>query len=119
MDEDECFEFVFYYRFPEWDSPCPKCAEGAGFYRIQGRKTFRCRSCRAQISPLKGTMFERSHLPITTWLRAAVLIFNEHASGHELAAALDVAYPTAWRLKRLLLDLDEQDNRVPSITVDG
>jgi transposase-like protein len=47
----------------------PACG-GRGFRELRGRKVFRCNSCKRQVSPTAGTVFQDTKLPLTTWFSA-------------------------------------------------
>jgi transposase-like protein len=99
---------------------CPHCgAEGGtaikttdtlrkpdkdGNRRVQkGRQgLYRCiqKECREQFSVTVGTVFERSHIPLSKWLMAAYLLCSSKKgmSSHQLHRTLGVTYKTAWFL---------------------
>ena len=63
---------------------------------------YRCpqKECREQFSVTVGTVFERSHIPLSKWLMAAYLLCSNKKgiSSHQLHRTLDVTYKTAWFL---------------------
>jgi transposase-like protein len=57
-----------------------------------------CNACRKQFTVTVGTIFERSHVPLTKWLQAAFLMCasKKGVSAHQLHRMLPVTYKTAW-----------------------
>ena len=90
---------------------CPHC-KNTGAWAIQGpsvrKGLYRCKQCRKQFTVTIGTVMHRSHLPIEKWLIAAELMKeNPKITSTQLAEKLDIACPTAWRMRRLIrIDLD-------------
>lgn len=90
-----CREYLFQLRWPN-GFVCPKCA-GTTYTRL--RDLFRCKKCRGQISVASGTIFHRSHLPLTAWFRAMWWIMSQKngASALGLKGVLGLgSYETAW-----------------------
>jgi transposase-like protein len=93
---------------------CPHCFR-ATVYRMQRRAAstkpgrpglLRCRACKAQFTVTIGTVFEDSHLPLSTWLRALSLWAASTAglSAQRLHQALGITYASAWLLAHRLRD---------------
>ncbi|MBP6012033.1 MAG: IS1595 family transposase [Alphaproteobacteria bacterium] len=86
----------------QWpDGPaCPHCGVVNEASRIKGgRKGLMfCNACRMQFSVTVGTVFERSHVPLHTWLYATHLLCSSKKgiSSHQLSRMLGVSYKTAW-----------------------
>jgi|CXWL01.1.fsa_nt_gi transposase-like protein len=86
----------------QWpDGPvCPHCGVVDGASRIKGGRKglLFCNSCRKQFSVTVGTVFERSHVPLHTWLYANHLLCSSKKgiSSHQLSRMLGVSYKTAW-----------------------
>lgn len=57
---------------------CPSCADGARVRRIAGASTpsgsFKCYSCQRRFTVRTGTVLEGSHIPLSRWLRAILLV---------------------------------------------
>jgi transposase-like protein len=79
---------------------CPHCGTIDEASRISGgRKGLMfCNACRKQFSVTVGTVFERSHVPLHTWLYANHLLCSSKKgiSSHQLSRMLGVTYKTAW-----------------------
>lgn len=59
---------------------------------------YQCNACRKQFTVMVGTVFERSHIPLTKWLAAFHLMCSSKKgiSAHQGHRLLDVTYKTAW-----------------------
>src|SRR5437899_2489514 len=78
--DDQCREYLERQRWP--DGPiCPKC--GATEPYTLTRKTttknsvcslYKCRKCRKQFTATVGTIFEDSHIPLSTWFASIYLM---------------------------------------------
>src|SRR5882724_1281841 len=62
------------------------------------RGVYFCGACRKQFTVTVGTIFEDSHLPISTWIMAMFILCSskKSMSAHQLHRMLDVTYKTAW-----------------------
>lgn len=91
---------------------CPHCGTIDRASRIEGgRKGLMfCNSCREQFTVTVGTVFERSHIPLHTWLYANHLMVSpkKGISAHQLHRMLGVTYKTAWFMAhRIALGVDD------------
>ena len=86
----------------QWpDGPvCPHCGVLDRASAISGGRKglWFCNACRSQYSVTVGTVFERSKVPLHTWLYANHLLCSSKKgiSSHQLARMLGVTYKTAW-----------------------
>ncbi len=86
----------------QWpDGPiCPHCGTVDRASSIKGGRKglWFCNSCRMQFSVTVGTVFERSKVPLNTWLYANHLLCSSKKgiSSHQLSRMLGVTYKTAW-----------------------
>lgn len=88
----------------QWpDGPiCPHCGVVDEATELQGDSTrpgvWKCRACEKPFSVTVGTVFERSHVPLTKWLLATELLTasKKGMSAHQLHRMLGVSYKTAW-----------------------
>lgn len=86
----------------QWpDGPvCPHCGVLERSSRIKGGRKglLFCNACRKQFSVTVGTVFERSHVPLHTWLYATHLLCSSKKglSSHQLMRMIGVSYKTAW-----------------------
>src|SRR5262245_46728022 len=99
VNEDAARKHLESIRWP--DGPiCPHCGVIDQASRIQGGRAglMFCNACRKQFSVTVGTVFERSHIPLHTWLYANHLLCSSKKgmSAHQLHRILGVTYKTAW-----------------------
>jgi transposase-like protein len=88
----------------QWpDGPvCPHCGIVDEATALKGASTrpgvYKCRACNQPFSVTVGTVFERSHVPLTKWLLATALLTSSKKgmSSHQLSRMLGVTYKTAW-----------------------
>ena len=83
------------------DGPvCPHCGVIERASRIEGGRTglLFCNACRKQFTVTVGTVFERSKIPLNTWLYANHLLCasKKGISSQRLARMLGVTVKTAW-----------------------
>lgn len=96
--DDACRTYLATLRWPEgW--VCPRC-QGRGAWSL-GRGLWRCRECRYEVSVTAGTIFQDSHLSLTTWFRAMWYLTSQKngvsALGLQRVLGLG-SYKTAWAL---------------------
>lgn len=79
---------------------CPRCRhDRAGYHRA--RRLYRCRRCRTDVSLTAGTIFHKTHTPLTTWFWL-ILLMSQNKHGVSMLQAqqlLDIgSYKTIWSL---------------------
>jgi transposase-like protein len=81
---------------------CPFCG---GFDRVavlggksMGPGWYHCKDCRKKFTAAVGTIYERSHIPLTKWFLATHLLCSSKKgmSAHQLGRMLGLPYKTAW-----------------------
>lgn len=101
-DEEQCREFLLKLRFPD-GFRCEKC-DCPEYWKL-GRDRWRCAECLVEITALSGTVFHKSHLPLTIWFRACWWLTNQKqgvsALGLQKALGLG-SYRTAWMMMQKL-----------------
>ncbi len=79
---------------------CPHCGVLDRASAISGGRPglYFCGACRSQYTVTVGTVFERSKVPLHTWLYCNHLLCSakKGISSHQLARMLGVTYKTAW-----------------------
>ena len=94
--EKACRDYLFQLRWPEGFS-CPKCMHEKAWL-VKG-VLFECARCHYKTSVTAGTIFERTHTPLTKWFRAIWLVTSQKngASALNLQRCLGLgSYETAW-----------------------
>jgi transposase-like protein len=100
--EEACFEYLEQLRWPTGVG-CPKCF-GMKISRINShgktgkpRRLYQCLACRTQFTVRTGTIFQDSHLPLTTWFKAIgfVVQAKTETNVNMLKRKLNIHYRTA------------------------
>lgn len=110
--EEQCRAVVIKLRWREGFS-CPVCG-GTSYSVVKTRGLFQCSTCRRQTSPIAGTIFASTKLPLRTWFRAMYHLTQskQGISTIELGRRLGVRQTTAWMLKHKLQQaMMERDGR--------
>ncbi len=77
---------------------CPRCSHSQ-YNRLDSRRIplFECRKCAHQTSPLVGTIFEGTHLPLMKWFHTMELfLLPDGITAMRLSQIIRVTYKTAW-----------------------
>ena len=100
--EAKCRAAAIAWRWPD-GFECPVCGE-ASHSEICTRGLFQCSACRRQTSPIAGTIFAATKVPLRTWFRAMYHLTQtkQGISSIELARRLGVTQTTAWTIKHKL-----------------
>ncbi|MBI3619974.1 IS1595 family transposase [Candidatus Roizmanbacteria bacterium] len=109
---EKCLEAIKNTRFPNGIF-CKQCEKITKYYKVKGRPVYECEfGGNHQISPLAGTVLEKTTTPLTSWFYAMFLMINTRAgvSAKQLQRELGVTYKTAWRMfhqiRKLMADMD-------------
>ncbi|MDP4097703.1 transposase [Paenibacillus sp. P96] len=95
--EQACMEALIALKWPN-GFVCSRCAH-TRCSRLTSRRVplFECAKCAHQTSALVGTIFERTHLPLTKWFQALELfLLPDGISAMRLSQVIQVTYKTAW-----------------------
>jgi transposase-like protein len=89
-------------RWPN-GSYCPFCGVMGDRVAALGGKSmgpgwYHCKDCRRKFTAAVGTIYERSHIPMTKWLLATHLMCasKKAMSAHQLHRMIGLPYKTAW-----------------------
>ncbi len=98
-DDNACLDWLRHKRYPD-RIECPSCLRHALFHRVKGRKVYECDGCGYQLSPMAGTILEKSSTSLRSWFYAMFLMANTRTgiSAKQLERELGVTYKTAWRM---------------------
>ncbi len=82
---------------------CPACG-GKQYSLVTTRYLYQCTKCHRQTSPIAGTIFASTHLPLRLWFRAIYHLTQtkQGISSIELGRRLGVTQTTAWKVKHKL-----------------
>jgi transposase len=113
-DDEACLEYLMNARFPGHVAMCETCMVEHKHYRINRRKVYSCDHCGTHISPLAGTIFEKSSTPLKLWFHAMFQMGSTKCgiSAKQIQRETGVTYKTAWRMfkqiRTLMADSDLQ-----------
>src|SRR6202045_2804438 len=96
----------FNRQFPD-DAACLEHLKEHKHYRIKGRPVYSCDHCGTQISPMAGTIFEKSTTSLRLWYYAMYLMASTRCgiSAKQIQRETGVTYKTAWRMFRQIRTL--------------
>ncbi|HWD18967.1 MAG TPA: IS1595 family transposase [Verrucomicrobiae bacterium] len=106
-DNDKARTLLESLRWPNGEI-CPHCKNDGktkGIYALRPapksktrKGVHKCGACRKQFTVTVGTVFESSHIPISTWLMAVFILCSskKSISAHQMHRMLKVTYKTAW-----------------------
>jgi transposase-like protein len=81
---------------------CPFCGQTETVKVLGGKSMgpgwYHCKDCRKKFTAAVGTIYERSHIPMTKWLLATHLMCasKKGMSAHQLHRMIGLPYKTAW-----------------------
>jgi transposase-like protein len=81
---------------------CPFCGSFERVAPLGGKSMgpgwYHCKDCRKKFTAAVGTIYERSHIPMTKWLLATHLMCasKKGMSAHQLHRMIGLPYKTAW-----------------------
>lgn len=118
-DEEAAIKHIEASRWPNGQVNCALCGS-FNVHRMGGKTQagmFLCNDCRAKFTCRTGTVMERSHIPLHTWLLAIHLMTTSKKgiSAHQIMLNLGIgSYRTAWflahRVREAMTDLDPNAN---------
>jgi transposase len=101
-DESACLDFLKDQKYPSGLAPCARCGRDRRHHRVRGRRAYACAHCGSMISPMKGTIFEKSSTPLRIWFYAIFRVTSAdpgiRLSARQLQRETGVTYKTAWRM---------------------
>ena len=118
-DETKAREFFEAQRWPD-GTVCPHCGLVGESYRLKGKEgskspvrpgVWKCKGCRKQFTVTKGTIFEDSHISLSTWLMTIHLVCSSKKgiSAHQIHRMLGITYKSAWFMVHRLRYAATQD----------
>lgn len=100
-DPDAAREHFEAIRWPNGPY-CPFCGGVDRVAALGGKSMgpgwYHCKDCRRKFTAAVGTIYERSHIPLTKWLLATHLMCasKKGMSAHQLHRMVGLPYKTAW-----------------------
>ena len=123
-NDDACLEYLKEKRYPAGIAHCEKCGVERKHHRVTGRPAYACDYCGKMISPMAGTIFEKSSTSLRTWFYAMYLLGSTRCgiSAKQIQRETGVTYKTAWRMFRqirsLLSEGDDVQLEGPTVEID-
>jgi transposase len=110
-DNDACLDWLKAERWPSGLIPCAKCGVDRKHHRVSGRPAYACDYCGSMISPMAGTIFEKSSTALRTWFYAMYLMSATRCgiSAKQIQRETGVTYKTAWRMFKQIRTLMSED----------
>jgi transposase-like protein len=96
--DTKCRELLVRLRWPNGPE-CLRC-HGAVVELATEKQLFYCKECDYQFTVTAATIFNDSHLPLTKWFLATLLLCKakKGMSANQIKRTLGVSYKTAWYL---------------------
>jgi transposase len=119
-NDDACLDYIMEKRHPGRVATCEKCKVERKHYRIAGRKVYSCDHCGTHISPLAGTIFEKSSTPLHLWFHAMFQMGSTKCgiSAKQIQRETGVTYKTAWRMFKQIRSLMSEEISLEGSTVE-
>ncbi len=110
--DEKCREILTRLRWPE-GVRCLRCKLPA--VELETEKTlYYCKDCDYQFTVMAGTIFNDSHLPLTKWFLATLLLCEakKGMSACQIQRTLGISYKTAWylchRIRAAMVEVNKQ-----------
>ena len=110
-DDNACLEWLKEQRYPGGVGFCEKCQKDRKHHRVTGRPAYACDYCGSMISPMAGTIFEKSSTSLVKWFYAMYLMSATRCgiSAKQIQREVGVTYKTAWRMFKQIRTLMSED----------
>ncbi len=98
---------------------CPFCGSFDRVAVLGGKSMgpgwYHCKDCRKKFTAAVGTIYERSHIPLTKWLLATHLMCasKKGMSAHQLHRMMGLPYKTAWFMAHRIREAMRELNPAP------
>ncbi|MGH9773779.1 MAG: IS1595 family transposase [Candidatus Acidiferrales bacterium] len=109
--DEKCRELLGRLRWPAGPE-CPRCKTKAVELETE-RQIFYCKDCDYQFTVTAGTIFNDSHLALTKWFIATLLLCEakKGMSACQIQRTLGISYKTAWylchRIRAAMAEVDK------------
>jgi transposase-like protein len=113
-DDEACLEYLKEKRYPSGITYCAKCQQDRKHHRVTGRPAYACDYCGSMISPMAGTIFEKSSTSLRLWFYAMYLMGSTRCgiSAKQIQRETGVTYKTAWRMFKQIRTLLSDDDKL-------
>jgi transposase-like protein len=119
-DDARCLDYLASERYPD-GMYCPKCNRVTKHHRERARPSYSCQFCGHREHPMRGTIFEKSGVPLRLWFYALFLMAGTEGeiSARRLGRELGVTYVTARRMYRRILSLFADEREPVDVASEG
>jgi transposase-like protein len=119
-DDEACLDWLMEKRYPASRAMCSYCKVVRLHHRIMSKKAYACDNCGTYISPMAGTIFEKSSTSLRLWFYSIYLMSATRCgiSAKQIQRETGVTYKTAWRIFRQVRTLMSEDIRLEGPTVE-
>lgn len=110
-DDDACLDWLMEKRYPNGIATCLYCRIERKHHRIASKKAYACDHCGTYISPMAGTIFEKSSTSLRLWFYAMYLMTSTRCgvSVKQIQRETGVTYKTAWRMFKQIRSMLKDD----------
>ena len=110
-DDDACLDWLMEKRYPGGIATCSYCHVDRKHHRITTKKAYACDYCGTYISPMAGTIFEKSSTSLRLWFYAMYLMASTRCgvSAKQIQRETGVTYKTAWRMFKQIRSMLKED----------
>ena len=115
-DNDGCLDWLMEQRYPGGMAFCSYCQLERKHHRITTKKAYACGHCGTFVSPMAGTIFEKSSTSLRLWFYAMYLMSATRCgiSAKQIQRETGVTYKTAWRMFKQIRTLMQE-----SVSLEG
>src|SRR6266566_4979294 len=119
-NDNACLEHLKEKRFPGGITYCEKCKQERKHHRVTRRPAYACDYCGKMVSPMAGTIFEKSSTSLRVWFQAMYLMGSTRCgiSAKQIQRETGVTYKTAWRMFNQIRKLLAEDLRLEGYSVE-
>jgi transposase len=113
-DDDACLEWLMERRYSGKIATCSYCHVDRKHHRVASKKAYACDHCGTYISPMAGTIFEKSSTSLRLWFYAMYLMSATRCgvSAKQIQRETGVTYKTAWRMFKQIRSMLAENNQI-------
>lgn len=118
-DDDACLEWLKNNRWPN-GIHCKKCDRVTKHHRLTGKPKYSCQFCGSHVSPLAGTILQKSSTSLYNWFYAMYLMASTRCgvSAKQIERETGVTYKTAWRMYKQIRSMLGEDAALEGSSVE-
>lgn len=109
--DQKCHDYLVQVR---WNGrpKCPECDNDSMNYYLKSRMIYKCSFCKRQFSVTRGTIFEKSKMPLPKWFEIIYLMMTtkKGMSSCEIARKVGICQKTAWLCMQKLREVLQNEN---------